>query len=221
MTDADLLQGKMVIKNFPFFLNTDLGTEAINKIISENLGIPDIESALGITEVVDENMASAAKTHAAEYGLDLGERDLIALGGAAPLHAANLGSKVKAKRILIPKNAAVGSALGFLLAAASYEVVRSRHMNLLELNFEVINKIYEEMRDEALAIVTLAHQKQFFKSQTDKHEIFCGPRAKHQKIPNESFLKSRFKCLRPFEAEYEQVYGHILQKQKIESSHGC
>ena len=71
VTDADLFQGKMVIKNFPFDLNTDLGREAINKIISENLGIPDIDSALGITEVVDENMASAAKTHAAEYGLDL------------------------------------------------------------------------------------------------------------------------------------------------------
>ena len=85
MTDADLFQGKMVIENFPFDLNTDHGREAINKIISRNLGIPDIDSALGITEVVDENMAGAAKTHAAEYGLDLGERDLIAFGGAAPI----------------------------------------------------------------------------------------------------------------------------------------
>ena len=199
VTDADLLQGKMVIKNFPFFLNTDLGREAINKIISENLGIPDIDSALGITEVVDENMASAAKTHAAEYGLDLGERDLIAFGGAAPIHAANLGSKLKAKRILIPKNAAVGSALGFLLAAASYEVVRSRHMNLLELNFEVINKLYEEMRDEALAIVTLAAPKAILQEVRQISMRYSGQGHElNIRIPNKVFLKSRFKYLETF-----------------------
>ena len=158
------------------------------------MGIPDIESALGITEVVDENMASAAKTHAAEYGLDLGERDLIAFGGAAPIHAANLGSKLKAKRILIPKNAAVGSALGFLLAAASYEVVRSRHMNLLELNFEVINKLYEEMRDEALAIVTLAAPKAILQEVRQISMRYSGQGHElNIRIPNKVFLKSRFK----------------------------
>ena len=218
VTDADLLQGKMVIKNFPFFLNTDLGTEAINKIISENLGIPDIDSALGITEVVDENMASAAKTHAAEYGLDLGERDLIAFGGAAPIHAANLGSKLKAKRILIPKNAAVGSALGFLLAAASYEVVRSRHMNLIELNFEVINKLYEEMRDEALAIVTLAAPKAILQEVRQISMRYSGQGHElNIKIPNESFSEKQVQVLRDlFEAEYERVYGHKLRNAKIE-----
>ena len=218
VTDADLLQGKMVIKNFPFFLNTDLGTEAINKIISENLGIPDIESALGITEVVDENMASAAKTHAAEYGLDLGERDLIAFGGAAPIHAANLGSKLKAKRILIPKNAAVGSALGFLLAAASYEVVRSRHMNLLELNFEVINKLYEEMRDEALAIVTLAAPKAILQEVRQISMRYSGQGHElNIRIPNKVFSEKQVQVVRDlFEAEYERVYGHKLRNAKIE-----
>ena len=218
VTDADLLQGRMVIKNFPFFLNTDLGRGAINKIISQNLGIPDIDSALGITEVVDENMASAAKTHAAEYGLDLGERDLIAFGGAAPIHAANLGSKLKAKRILIPKNAAVGSALGFLLAAASHEVVRSRHMNLLEINFEVINKLYEEMRDEALAIVTLAAPKAILQEVRQISMRYSGQGHElNIRIPNKVFSEKQVQVVRDlFEAEYERVYGHKLRNAKIE-----
>ncbi len=218
VTDADLFQGKMVVENFPFDLNTDHGREAINKIISRNLGIPDIDSALGITEVVDENMAGAAKTHAAEYGLDLGERDLIAFGGAAPIHAANLGYKLKAKRILIPKNAAVGSALGFLLAAASYEVVRSRHMNLLELNLEVINRLYEDMRDEALAIVTLAAPKAILQEFRQISMRYSGQGHElNIKIPNESFSEKHVQVLRDlFEAEYARVYGHKLRNAKIE-----
>ena len=218
VTDADLFQGKMVVENFPFDLNTDLGRVAINKIISENLGIQDIDGARGITEVVDENMASAAKTHAAEYGLDLGDRDLIAFGGAAPIHAASLGHKLKAKRILIPKNAAVGSALGFLLAAASYEVVRSRHMNLLELNFGVINSLYEDMRDEALAIVTLAAPKAMLQEVRQISMRYSGQGHElNIKIPNESFSEKHVQILRDlFEAEYARVYGHKLRNAKIE-----
>jgi len=218
VTDADLFQGKMVAENFPFALNIESAKKAINKHISEKLGIPDIESALGVAEVVDENMASAARAHAAEFGLDLGARDLIAFGGAAPIHAARLGEKLRARRILIPKNAAVGSALGFLLAAASYEVVRSRHMNLHELNFDLINKIYEDMSEEALAIVTKAAPKAMLREVRQISMRYAGQGHElNIKIPNEIFSDNHTQILRDlFEIEYSRVYGHKLQKTKIE-----
>ena len=218
VTDADLILGKMVSENFPFDLKAEHAEKAIEKKISQKLGISDTKSALSITEVVDENMARAARAHAAEYGLDLGERDLIAFGGAAPIHAARVGDKLRARRILIPKNAAVGSALGFLLAAASYEVVRSRNMKLLELDFDVVNKLYAEMREEALAIVSQAAPKAMLQEVRQISMRYSGQGHElNVKIPNKTFSENHTQILRDlFEAEYTRVYGHKLPKARIE-----
>ena len=46
----------------------------------------------------------------------------------------------------------MGSALGFLLAPASFEVVRS-FSSLRELNLDAVASLVEEMRDEAVSVV--------------------------------------------------------------------
>ena len=79
-----------------------------------------------MSEIVDENMANAARVHAVERGKTLADRTLIAFGGAAPLHAARLAEKLGMDRIVVPPSAGVGSAVGFLRAPIAYEVVRSR-----------------------------------------------------------------------------------------------
>jgi N-methylhydantoinase A len=51
-------------------------------------------AAFGVSEVVEENMANAARVHAVERGKELQDRTMIAFGGAAPLHAARLAEKL-------------------------------------------------------------------------------------------------------------------------------
>ena len=75
-------------------------------------------------------MANAARVHAIERGVAIGERTLVAFGGAAPLHASRIAEKLGICRIIVPPDAGVGSAVGFLAAPAAYELVRSRHMLL-------------------------------------------------------------------------------------------
>eukprot|EP01036_Dinobryon_divergens_P008275 gene8275-11050_t len=75
----------------------------------------------GLAEVVDENMANAARVHAVENGEDLSTYTMIAFGGAAPLHAGRLCEKLGVARCLIPQGAGVGSAIGFLRAPFSFE----------------------------------------------------------------------------------------------------
>ena len=91
-------------------------------------------------------------------------------------------------------------------------------MNLLEINFEVINKLYEEMRDEALAIVTLAAPKAILQEVRQISMRYSGQGHElNIKIPNESFSEKQVQVLRDlFEAEYERVYGHKLRNAKIE-----
>ena len=88
------------------------------------------ESAWGVAEVVDENMANAARVHAVENGEDLSDYTMIAFGGAAPLHAGRLCEKLGIKRCLVPPGAGVGSAIGFLRAPFSFEANRTLFMQL-------------------------------------------------------------------------------------------
>ncbi|RPH97141.1 MAG: hydantoinase/oxoprolinase family protein, partial [Lysobacterales bacterium] len=96
VTDADVCLGRVVADTFAggaFRLDAAAAERALQSGVAEPLGLDVKAAALGVSEVVDENMAAAARAHAAEFGLDLASRDMVAFGGAAPLHAARLGEK--------------------------------------------------------------------------------------------------------------------------------
>ena len=81
-------------------------------------------AAVGIAEVVDENMTNAARVHAVEHGKDLDGFTMVAFGGGAPLHATRLMDKLGLDELIVPPGAGVGSAIGFLRAPFAYEAVR-------------------------------------------------------------------------------------------------
>src|SRR3546814_10691769 len=110
-------------------------------------------AAFGVHEMVCENMSNAARGHAIEKGKSIADHILIAFGGAAPLHVARIAEKVGISRILVPPNAGVGSAIGFLRAPISYEIVRSRHSLLGALDVREISEMLTLMEDEASALV--------------------------------------------------------------------
>jgi N-methylhydantoinase A len=56
------------------------------------------EAAFGITEMVDENMANAARVHTVENGRDIAQFTMVAFGGGAPLHACRLCEKLGLRR---------------------------------------------------------------------------------------------------------------------------
>ena len=128
-----------------------LDASAAQRSVAERIGVKlnlaAEHAALGISEMVDENMANAARVHAIESGKDLRPRTLIAFGGAAPLHAARVAEKLGIGRVLVPANAGVGSAVGLLRAPVAYEVVRGRLMRLSSFEPENANQLLAEMRE--------------------------------------------------------------------------
>jgi N-methylhydantoinase A len=103
--------------------------------------------------MVCENMASAARVHAVERGEVVGDHTMIAFGGAAPLHAARVAEKLGVPRVVVPPNAGVGSAVGFLAAPISYELIKSRHMRLDNFDFAGASALLAEMSKDARALV--------------------------------------------------------------------
>ena len=159
VTDADVLLGKLRPELFAggaLKLDQDASRRVVDKHVAKTLSMSIQQSAVGITEVIDENMVAAARAHAMEWGKDNGGRTLIAYGGAAPLHACQLASKLKIQRIVIPNGAGVGSAIGFLLAPVRYEVVRSHYQRLQDLDRVVLDKLFAELREEAYVVVHAA-----------------------------------------------------------------
>ena len=156
VTDANLVLGKLDPERFAggkIGLDTGRAADALARDVGDRLGLAGRWPAVGVVEMVDENMANAARVHAIERGKVIGRHTMIAFGGGAPLHAGRLAQKLGIDRVVIPKGAGVGSAIGFLLAPIAYEVVRSRPVDLRDFDPGAVNPMLDEMHAEASGIV--------------------------------------------------------------------
>jgi N-methylhydantoinase A len=156
VTDADLILGKLDPDNFAggtMKLDVARSAEALMDVLGDVLDMDAATSAFGLAEVVDENMANAARVHAVENGEDLSEYTMIAFGGAAPLHAGRLCEKLGVRRVLVPQGAGVGSAIGFLRAPFSFEANRSVYMTLAGFEPDKIKVLLGDLQAEATGFV--------------------------------------------------------------------
>ena len=221
VTDGDVLLGRIDPDHFAggsIPLDMAASSAAMRRHVGDPMKLAETHAAFGVVEVVDENMTSAARTHAAEWGKDLGRRDMVAFGGAAPLHAARLAEKLNLDRIVIPTGAGVGSAIGFLLAPVAYEVVRSRYLRLSAFNAGLINDVFEEMRAEALAVVRqgapgseLSESRQAFMRYVGQgHEVAV-------EVPFTSASAADVESLqRAFDSTYTALYGRVIPGVDVE-----
>jgi N-methylhydantoinase A len=156
VTDADLVLGKLDPDNFAggsIRLDASGSANALETVLGKTLDMDAQTAAFGLAEVVDENMANAARVHAVENGEDLSEYTMIAFGGAAPLHAARLCEKLGVDRMLVPTGAGVGSAIGFLRAPFSFEANRSVYMRLSDFDPDRIRSLLADLKNEATGFV--------------------------------------------------------------------
>jgi N-methylhydantoinase A len=221
VTDADVHLGKVIAEYFAagaFELDMEAPAAAIARELADPLGMDTDLAAFGISEVVDENMTAAARAHAAEFGIDLAHRDVIAFGGAAPLHAARLGEKLGVRRIVIPPDAGVGSAVGFLLAPIAYEVVRSRQQFLSSIDSDLVNALFTDMQAEALEVVRQGSDQASLVEIRHAYMRYVGQG--HEiaiRLPVEPCTDAHANLYRQaFEDVYRKLYGHTIEGIDIE-----
>jgi N-methylhydantoinase A len=155
VTDADFLLGYL---NADFFaggtmkIDLDSARRAAAPLM-EQTGLSETEVAWGIHDIVNENMASAARVHIAERGKDPRRYTLLATGGAGPVHAYYVAKKLGLKKLVCPKAAGVASALGLLMAPARVDRVATVAQELDKLNWAGFETSYSQLEDNAKAIV--------------------------------------------------------------------
>lgn len=156
VTDANLQLGRLHPDTFgakTITLSPAAATTAITNAVGSKLGMDADTAAVGIAEVVDENMTNAARVHAVEQGKDLAGFTMIAFGGGAPLHATRLMDKLGLNELLVPPGAGVGSAIGFLQAPFAYEAVRSFYTTTDAFDAEGANQLLADLTVEAESFV--------------------------------------------------------------------
>ncbi|MGH7154638.1 MAG: hydantoinase/oxoprolinase family protein, partial [Acetobacteraceae bacterium] len=156
VTDANLLLGRYDPDRFAggtMRLDVAAARDALTAEVGARLALSPDMAALGIVEMVDENMANAARVHAIESGKTYEGRTLIAFGGGGPVHACRVAEKLGIMRVLVPSGAGVGSAIGFLRAPVGYEVVRSLYQRFSSFDVAAVNELLTGMAAEAVGVV--------------------------------------------------------------------
>ena len=221
VTDADLVLGKLDPKNFAggtMLLDAAASTIALQTHLGDVLKMDAQTAAFGLAEVVDENMANAARVHSVENGEDLSEYTMIAFGGAAPLHAGRLCEKLGITRALIPAGAGVGSAIGFLRAPFSFEANRSQFMRLSDFHSVTIKNLLEGLRAEATSFVRSCDAESEIESE---HKVYMRYSGQGWEIPISltpaqaaNPVVENFLTL--FETNYAALFGRVVEGMDVE-----
>lgn len=216
VTDANLLMGRIDPQGFAggtMLLDCDAAADATTTQIGSALGLAHMPASFGVTEMVCENMASAARVHAIESGKNADDRTLIAFGGAAPLHACQLADKLGIERIVIPVNAGVGSAVGFLRAPIAYEVVQTLYQKLDDFDYELTNSVCLAMESEARGYVQMGaggsdglsvRRQAYMRYQGQGHEIAVDVSMMALDEGSAGMLQTLF------DTEYKRVFGRNI-----------
>ena len=222
VTDANVVLGKIDPEFFAggkVKLHVEDAQTAFADQIGSKLGLKDFWPAAGVAEIVEENMANAARVHAIERGKDIATCVMIAFGGGAPLHACRLAEKVGVKKIIVPLGAGVGSAIGFLQAPVAYEITRSFAVNLDDFNAAKVNQLLKDMSQAAESVVKPAMEKgrPTLLIKADCRYVGQG----HEipiVIPVRTLTNTDGKKLKDaFEKAYKAVYGLIIPGQQAEA----
>lgn len=222
VTDANLALGKIDPAYFAggkIPLDEAAARSALQKNIGDRLGLKGFWPAAGVTEIVEENMANAARVHAIERGHDIARCTMIAFGGGAPLHACRLAEKVGVSTIIVPMGAGVGSAIGFLRAPVAYEITRSAAVSLEAFNADRVNGLLSSMTADARAVVApaLGRTKASVQIIADCRYVGQGHEIRVS-VPAKKLTKSDGARLKAeFERIYEQVYSLRIPNQEAEA----
>ena len=221
VTDANVALGRIDPDAFAggtLKLDRAAAERAVIARIGAPLGMDAQWAAAGIGEIVEENMASAARVHAIERGKIAERCTMIAFGGGAPLHAARLAAKLGMRKVLVPVDASVGSAVGFLRAPVAFELVRSflcRDDGFLAVE---TNKLLQEMEQEAGSIVAAGALGAKLETRRTVEMRYLGQGHEISvPLPARALnAKDAAKLRAEYESRYEQQFGLRISDVPVE-----
>lgn len=153
VTDANLLLGYL---NKDYFLggemavNYDKCRELTIKNVADPMHMSLEEAAIGIFQLVNQNMADATRVVSVQKGYDPREYALVSAGGACSIHACKIAEEVGSTTVIVPMAASVFCALGMLESDIRLDHVRSFNSFIPGLDMDAFNEIIGKTEETAM-----------------------------------------------------------------------
>ena len=227
VTDADAVLGYLNPEYFVggrLRLDTRAAESALDEHVGRPLGMSPAEAAWTVFRQVNEQMARAAAVHASEHGVDLRRFALLAFGGAGPIHAAHLARSLGVRRIVVPPDPGVLSALGAVLAPPRFDLAASYRSELGRLDLARANRLLAELEAEGHALldeVEASGRRPVVRQVVRQVDM----RYRNQRYevpvalpPSEKLTRRRLPAVEDdFHRAYEQRYGRTIRGVEAET----
>lgn len=222
VTDADLLLGYLDPEFFlggTMRLDREAAAAALGRL-GDQFDATPLGAAWGVHQVVNEQMAAAARMHAIEQGKDPRDYPMFAFGGAGPVHAFHVAQILGCSEVIVPFGAGVGSTIGFLVAPFAFDFVRSYVGKLRTLDWEEVNRRFAEMEADGRSVLaTVAADPVDIQIERfaelryvgQGHEVQVAIPAGELAAHHAEEIEGRF------DAEYRRLYGRTATGNPLEA----
>lgn len=151
VSDANIILGRLGTKLLGGRM--EIKPELAEKAIMEKIGVPlnqtlD-ESALGIIDVMNNNMIQEIEKESVRRGFDPREFALFACGGAGSLHACSVARELGMKNVIVPLNPGALCAVGLVNTDLMYDFSKTEMQLSTKVNLDVLDKDFKALEKEA------------------------------------------------------------------------
>lgn len=215
ITDVNLLLGKLEPNKFGIPIRTDAAEKELNRLkdlIFQQTGnfLSSRQLLKGLEVIANEKMADAIRHISVTKGINPVAYTLLAYGGAGGLHGCQLASVLGMKRVLVPYDAGLFSAVGMGLARPSY-IASRQVLQLLDEAAEGLAEMFAQMEEEARNAI---RKEGYESAEVGFRTVFL------RFSGQESTLEVPYAGAAGIPAAYEQMYresfGYFPDNRKIE-----
>lgn len=223
VTDANVVLGRIgtaPLAGGRLPLDAAAAHDAVGEL-GRRLGVSTLDAAVAIIEVADSAMVQATRLMTVRRGLDPAGFDLLAFGGAGPLHACRQASELSFRSVIVPPDAGVLSAFGLLASAprVDHRIAFRRRLDRLDpseadvalarLESEALARLPAAARGDGLRRDRSADLRYVGQSWDLRVPIAAGP-----------FDADALAALRrDFDALHERTYGYAAREAPVETVH--
>ncbi len=150
VTDANVVLGRLMPQ---FFLGGEMeifpehAERSIERLAGQ-LGLMQHQTAEGVLQVVNHNMATAIRSRTIQKGHDPRSFSLVAFGGAGPLHAAETAAILDIPEVIVPMYPGLTSALGLLMTDLKYDFIRTEFVLNTAVDVNDLNQHFAELETQ-------------------------------------------------------------------------
>lgn len=221
VTDANLVLGRLDPDDFlggGMKLDLNAARRAVQGL-ADRLGLGLNETAEGILTILNANMANAIRSRTVQKGIDPRGFALVAMGGAGPLHGAEVAAMIGVPEVIVPPFPGITSAMGLLTTDLKYDLTRTQFQTTGAIDLDRLNRdlaaMEAELRERLKADLVRPEDMRFERI-GDLRYVGQGYELKIP-IPDGSLTSERMEEVwSAFHAAHAAEYGHSFEASPVE-----